>query len=389
MPMLAFKAIGRRHEAFLRALPHRVIQRGAAFVSVEFIGMIQQQKVSETHLASGPAIDIGYTRDFAQAHEKAGFDRILVPYQSTSPDAMLTVAYAAGVTERIHFMLAHRPGFVAPTLAARQLATLDQLSGGRLAVHFISGGSDIEQRRDGDFLSHDERYARTDEYLHILRRVWTESKPFDHEGRYYRFEQAFSEVKPKQAPYVPIYFGGASAPALEVAGKHADVYALWGESKDQVHEQVTRVRAEAAKHGRDVRFSVSFRPILAATEKAAWERAEHILAETRRLRAEQGSGEATPQQSEGARRLLAAAGEGVRADDRLWTGVAKEIGGRSNSTALVGTPSQVAETLAEYYALGVTTFLIRGFDPLEDALDYGRELIPLTRELTSRVAHAA
>ncbi|MGV7244439.1 LLM class flavin-dependent oxidoreductase, partial [Caballeronia sp. M23-90] len=83
-------------------------------MSVEFIGMIQQQKVSETHLARGPAIDIGYTRDFAQAHEKAGFDRILVPYQSTSPDAMLTVAYAAGVTERIHFMLAHRPGFVAP-----------------------------------------------------------------------------------------------------------------------------------------------------------------------------------------------------------------------------------------------------------------------------------
>ena len=358
-------------------------------MSVEFIGMIQQQKVSETYLARGPAIDIDYTRNFAQAHEKAGFDRILVPYQSTSPDAMLTVAYAAGVTQRIHFMLAHRPGFVAPTLAARQLATFDQLSGGRLAVHFISGGSDVEQRRDGDYLSHDERYARTDEYLQILRRVWTESEPFDHEGRYYRFEQAFSEVKPKQTPYVPIYFGGASAPAIEVAGKHADVYALWGESKEQVHEQVTRVRAEAAKHGRNVRFSVSFRPILAATEKAAWERAEHILAETRRLRAEQGLGEGAPQQSEGARRLLAAAGNGVRADDRLWTGVAKEIGGRSNSTALVGTPAQVAETLAEYHALGVTTFLIRGFDPLEDALDYGRELIPATRELTSRVAHAA
>jgi len=215
------------------------------------------------------------------------------------------------------------------------------------------------------------------------------SEPFDHEGRYYRFEKAFSEVKPKQAPYVPIYFGGASAPAIEVAGKHADVYALWGESKEQVREQVTRVRAEAAKHGRNVRFSVSFRPILAATEKAAWERAEYILAETRRLRAEQGLGEATPQQSEGARRLLAAAGDGVRADDRLWTGVAKEIGGRSNSTALVGTPAQVAQTLAEYHALGVTTFLIRGFDPLEDALDYGRELIPATRELTSQIAHAA
>jgi alkanesulfonate monooxygenase len=358
-------------------------------VSVEFIGMIQPQKVSETHLAKGPAIDIEYLRAFAQAHENAGFDRILVPYQSTSPDALLTVAYAAGVTKRVNFMLAHRPGFVAPTLAARQIATLDQLSGGRLAVHFISGGSDAEQRRDGDYLSHDDRYARTDEYLHILRRVWTEAAPFDHHGRFYRFEQAYSDVRTKQAPHVPIYFGGASAPAIEVAGKHADVYALWGESKEQVREQVTRVRAEAAKHGRSVRFSVSFRPILADTEAAAWERAEHILAETRRLRAEQGLGEGAPLQSEGARRLLAAAGDGVRADERRWTGVAKEIGGRSNSTALVGTPAQVAETLAQYHELGVTTFLIRGFDPLEDAIDYGRELIPATRELTSRVAHAA
>jgi alkanesulfonate monooxygenase len=360
-----------------------------ANVSVEFIGMIQQRKISETHRPQGPSIDTDYVRSFAQAHEGAGFNRILVPHSSTSPDATITIAYAASVTSRIHFMLAHRPGFVAPTLAARQIATLDHFSGGRLAVHFISGGSDEDQRRDGDFLSHDDRYARTDEYLEILRRVWTEDKPFDHEGRFYRFEKAFSEVKPKQTPHVPIYFGGASEPALAVAGKHADVYALWGESKQQVAQQLARVRAEAAKHGRTVRFSVSFRPILAATEKAAWERAEAILEDTRRLRVEQGFSRGGPQQSEGARRLLAAAGDGVRADERLWTAVAREIGGRSNSTALVGTPSQVAQTLSEYYALGVTTFLIRGFDPLEDAIDYGRELIPATRELTARVQHAA
>ncbi|MCY0387404.1 LLM class flavin-dependent oxidoreductase [Robbsia sp. Bb-Pol-6] len=358
-------------------------------MSVEFIGMIQPNKVSEIHPAQGPAVDVPYLQRFAQAHEEAGFDRVLVPYHSTSPDAMLTVAYASSVTRRVHFMLAHRPGFVAPTLAARQLATLDQLSGGRLAVHIISGGSDAEQRRDGDFLSHDERYARTDEYLEILRRVWTDSAPFDHAGKFYRFEQGFSDVKPRQQPHLPIYFGGASAPAIAVAGKHADVYALWGESKEQVAEQIARVRAAARGHGRDPRFSVSFRPILAATEKAAWERADDILARTRQLRAAQGVDRGAPLQSEGARRLLAAAGAGVRADDRLWTGIAKEIGGRSNSTALVGTPGQVAETLAEYYALGVTTFLVRGFDPVEDAIEYGRELLPRTRELTERVRQAA
>lgn len=358
-------------------------------MTIEFIGMIQTRKVSETHAPQGPAIDLQYVEQFAQAHETAGFDRVLVPYHSTSPDALLTVAHAASVTQRVHFMLAHRPGFVAPTLAARQLATLDHYSGGRLAVHIISGGDDAEQRRDGDFLSHDERYARTDEYVSILRRIWTEAKPFDHTGQYYRFEQGFSEVKPVQQPHIPIYFGGASAPALEIAGRHADVYALWGESKAQVREQVTRVRAEAARHGRSVRFSVSFRPILAATETAAWERAERILAETKRLRALSGQGVGGPAQSEGARRLLAASGGADLADERLWTAIAREIGGRSNSTALVGTPEQVADALEEYHALGVTTFLIRGFDPLEDALDYGRTLIPATRERIARTERAA
>ena len=364
------------------------IQGRNTMSDIEFIGMIQAQKVSEIHPARGPAIDRDYVRAFAQAHEQAGFDRVLVPHHSTSPDATLTVAYAASVTERIHFMLAHRPGFVSPTLAARQFASLDQFSGGRLGVHYISGGSDDEQKRDGDWLDHDQRYARTDEYLEVLRKVWTADQPFDHEGAHYRFKDAFSEVKPVQTrngrPHVPVYFGGASEAAIPVAGKHADVYALWGESLDQARELTGRVRAEAARHGRSVRFSVSFRPILAETEAKAWERADSILAETRRLRVVQGCGRGGPLQSEGARRLLAAAEQGTRLDKRLWTAVAQEIGGRSNSTALVGTPEQVADALLDYHALGVTTFLIRGFDPLEDAIDYGRELIPRTRELVAQ-----
>lgn len=353
-------------------------------MSVDFIGMIQSQKQSEIHPPSGPVIDRDYVCAFAQAHEQAGFDRILVPHHSTGPSATLTIAYAASVTERIHFMLAHRPGFTAPTLAARQIATLDQFSGGRLGVHFISGGSDSEQQRDGDYLDHDQRYARTDEYLQLLRRIWTEKTPFDHEGQFYRFMQGFSEVKPAQQPHVPIYFGGASEAALAVAGKHADVYALWGESLDQVRELTTRVRAEAAKHGREVRFSVSFRPVLAETEEKAWARADSILERTRALRVQAGYSRGGPQQSEGARRLLAAADKGDRVDQRLWTAIARETGGRSNSTGLVGTPEQVAQALLAYYELGVTTFLIRGFDPLEDAIDYGRELIPRVRELVAQ-----
>ena len=354
-------------------------------MSVEFIGMIATRKASEIHAADGPVIDRDYVRQFAQAHEQAGFDRILVAHHSTGPDASLVVSYAASVTERLGFMLAHRPGFVEPTLAARQLATLDQFTGGRLAVHIISGGDDAEQRRDGDFLSHDERYARTDEYVDLLRRIWTSDRQFDHNGAYYRFEGGFSEVKPVQKPHIPIYFGGASAPAIDVAGRHADIYALWGETHEQVREQIARVRASAARHGRQIRFSVSFRPILAETEAGAWARAEGILERTRALRAAQGlQGQGDPKQSEGARRLLAAAEQGDRVDKRLWTAIARATGARSNSTALVGTPEQVADALLDYWDLGVTTFLIRGFDPLEDAIDYGRELIPLTRELIAK-----
>ena len=342
--------------------------------------MIQPHEVSETIPRKGPAVDPAYVRVFAQAHEHAGFDRILVPASSSSPDTLLTVTYAASVTDKIKFLLAHRPGFVAPTLAARQLATLDHYTNGRLAVHYITGGSDEDQQRDGDFLNHDERYARTDEYLTVLRRVWAEDKPFDHEGTYYRAKGVVSEVKPLQGQRVPIYFGGASAPALQVAGKHADVYALWGESLARAGDLVRRVRAEATLQGRHVDFSISFRPILGKTEDEAWAKAERILEDTRRLRVSQGYSRGVgPQQSEGAQRLLADAAKGDRVGERLWTAIARELGGQSNSTSLVGTPEQVADALLKYYDLGITTFLIRGFDPLVDAIEYGRELLPLVR----------
>ena len=216
-------------------------------MSLQFIGMIQSQKTSEIHPANGPVVDPDYVSAFAQAHEAAGFDRILVPHHSTGPSAQLTIAHAAAHTSRIGFLLAHRPGFVAPTLAARELATLDQFTGGRLAVHLISGGSDAEQRRDGDYLDHDQRYERTDEYVGLLRRLWTSDQPFDHAGKHYRFDGGFSEVKPRQQPHIPVFFGGASDAALPVAGKHADVYALWGESLEQTADLTRRVRGISSR----------------------------------------------------------------------------------------------------------------------------------------------
>ena len=357
-------------------------------MTIEFIGYIATRESSEIIPAQGPVIDVDHVEKVARAHEASGFDRALVAFHSTSPESILVAGHAAAATSRLGLMIAHRPGFTQPTLAARQFATLDQLTRGRVAVHIITGGDDTEQRQDGDFLSKDERYARTDEYLDVVKRTWTSEAPFDHEGRFYRFERAFSTVKPVQKPHIPIYFGGASDAAIPVAGRHADIYALWGETHDQVRELIARVRAAAAVHGRRPRFSLSLRPILADTEERAWKRADEFLERATALIHQTGFARSREPVNAGSLRLLEAAARGPRLDRRLWTGMAALTGARGNSTALVGTPEQVAEALIDYYDLGVTTFLIRGFEPHADAVDYGRALIPLTRELAARRAAA-
>jgi alkanesulfonate monooxygenase len=357
-------------------------------MSIEFIGFIATQESSEALAPHGPLIDKAYVAAVARAHEYAGFDRALIAYGSPMPDALQVAAYAAHQTSRLKLLIAHRPGFVVPTLAARSLATLDHFSDGRVAVHIISGGDDAEQQRDGDFLTHDERYARTGEYLDVVKKTWLSDAPFDHDGRFYRIRGNYSAVKPLQKPHLPIYFGGSSDAAIEVAGQYADVYALWGEPVAQVRETINKVRAAAARYGRErhIRFSLSLRPIVADTEDAAWARAQRTLEAARDVVARSPAFKNRPYspQNIGSQRLLEAARRGKVVDQRLWTEIAQLTGAAGNSTSLVGTPEQVTESLLAYHEIGVTTFLIRGFDPLQDALQYGRELIPLVREAVAR-----
>jgi alkanesulfonate monooxygenase len=350
---------------------------------VEILGMIGTRDASESRPGSGPAIDPVYTRRFARAHEEAGFDRILIGYGSSWPEGTQVAAHVAAHTERLGLLVAHRPGFVAPTLASRLFATLDQFSGGRVAVHTITGGHDAEQRRDGDYLDHDERYDRTDEYLTILRRAWTSSEPFDFEGRHYRFEGYAPGVLPYGDRHLPLFFGGSSEAADRVGGKHADTFMLWGEPLAETAEQIASVKAAAAAAGRPApRISVSFRPIIAPTEELAWERAHGILD-----RIKNGPGLSFLQerkpgapQNEGSRRLLRAAEKGDLHDRALWTPTATAAGAGGNTTALVGTPETVAAAILDYVEIGVDTVLIRGYDPLDDAVDYGRYVIPLVRQ---------
>lgn len=351
---------------------------------LELIGMIgvrpEGADGAAVHVIGGE-IDAAWVRDFSRAHERAGFDKVLVGYTATAADGFLVASHAAAHTERLGYLIAHRPGFVTPTLAARKAATLDQFTGGRVSLHIITGGSDADQAKDGDWLDHDTRYRRTDEYLALLRRTWTEERPFDFEGEFYHVAKAYSEIKPVQKPHIPLYFGGASGAAHAIGAKHCDVYMLWGEPLAAIRQRIAELRAAGARVGREPRVSVSLRPIIAPTEDGAWDKARRILAT---VQAKQGDRTLPLPEAVGAQRLVEFARQGELHDKRLWTPIAAAVGGAGNTTALVGTPEQVAESLLDYYDLGVTTLLIRGFDPLRDAEEYGRELIPLVRAGVAR-----
>ena len=343
---------------------------------VEMIGWVAPRVSSEIIASAGPPFNTDVITESAKLHEAADFDRVLVGYFSGAPDGFMITAHAAAQTERLAFLLAHRPGFISPTLAARKLATLDQLSNGRLAVHLIAGGSDVDQAKDGDFLGHGDRYRRLDEYAGILRRTWTETAPFDHDGQFYRLKGAHADIRCRQSPHIPVYGGGGSDAAIAALAPHLDVFMLWGEPLADTAAFMARVHNASARHGRTPTFSLSTRPILAETDNKAWDRAHYIL-----TRIERSGRKFEQRKNIGSLRLLAAAEARELQDSCLWMKLAQATGAPGNSTALVGAPDTVAKALVEYYKLGATSLLIRGYDPLPDAQQYGAELIPLVRKL--------
>ena len=347
----------------------------------EMIGWAAPQESSEIMAPRGPVFDADVLARTAQVHEAAGFDRVLIGYFTNAPDGFLVASHVAASTERLGLLLAHRPGFVAPTLAARQLATLDQLSRGRAAVHIISGGNDADQARDGDFADHGVRYRRSAEYVRVLRQTWQAQQPFDHAGEFYRVEGALSSVRPWAGDAIPVYGGGGSDDAIATLAPVIDTFMLWGEPLAETAAFMERVRAAAAPEGNEIRFSVSTRPIIADTEDAAWAKARRYL-DT--VLATSTRPAPTSASNVGSQRLLDIAARDEVYDRCLWTPLAAATGARGNSTALVGTPDTVAEALADYVDVGASVLLIRGYEPLADAEAYGRELIPRVREVVRR-----
>jgi alkanesulfonate monooxygenase len=332
---------------------------------------------------------LDYLVDVAKAAEDAGFTFALVPVGSACQDAWLASGIIAGRTEKLKFLVAMRPGFVAPVLAARMSNTFDQLTQGRVMINVVTGGYPAELAADGDFMEHDERYARTQEFMQVVRKAWTEPKRWSHQGTYYKVEGASVVPRPYQRPYPPFYFGGASEAARKVGAEEADVYLLWGETLEMVRERIADMRRRAAGVGRTLRFGLRIHVVVRETEDEAWAAADALIANIPESFQESMSKVLSRTDSEGERRQ-----QGMRKADgseelvigpNLWAGIGKARVGVG--TALVGSGENVARRIHEYVDAGIDTFIFSGYPHLEEAQRFGRYVMPhLQRaEATSRV----
>ncbi|TDC65674.1 LLM class flavin-dependent oxidoreductase [Streptomyces hainanensis] len=318
---------------------------------------------------------VGYLGQIARAAEQLGFVGALTPTGAWCEDAWLTTAMISQHTERLKFLVAFRPGFVSPTLAAQMASTYQRQTGGRLLLNIVTGGEGAEQRAYGDFLDKDARYARTGEFLHVVRGLW-EGKTVDLAGERLSVEGARLTRLPEPVP--EIYFGGSSPAALDVAARHVDVYLTWGEPPTQVAEKIARVRESAAEHGRSPRFGIRLHVINRDTSDEAWAEARRLLDgfdPATVAAVQEGLGHS---ESEGQRRMLALHGgrrDGLEIHPNLWAGIGLVRGGAG--TALVGSHQEVADRILEYHALGIEEFVLSGYPHLEAAYWFGEGVLPL------------
>jgi alkanesulfonate monooxygenase len=322
------------------------------------------------------APDLGYIGQIARSAEQLGFVGALTPTSSWCEDAWLMTAALTQVTSTFKFLVAARPGFMSPTLAAHMAATYQRVSGGRLLLNIVTGGDDVEQRRFGDHLDKAARYRRAGEFLHIFRELWT-GQPVDFVGEHYDIRGG--QIIP--APVWPqIYLGGSSAGAIDVAARYADVYLTWGEPPAAVVEKLDQVRSRAKDHQRELRYGIRLHVIARPTAAEAWAQAQRLLdgldpeAIARAQAIQQASG------SEGQRRMSAL--HNGRTDQleiypNLWAGIGLVRGGAG--TALVGSYDEVADRILEYHQLGIDEFILSGYPHLEEAYQVGEGVVPALR----------
>lgn len=324
--------------------------------------------------------ELEYLVQVAKAADRGGFLGALIPTGSFCEDAWLVAAAITQHTARLKALVAFRPGFVLPAVAAQTAASFQKLTQDRLLLNVVTGGNSREQQGFGDFLDHDARYERTAEFLHVVRGVWG-GPGYSFEGKHYRVQQG-GLVEPLLS-HPTLYFGGASEAAERVAAQHADVYLAWGEPPPMLRERIASVQRRAAQHGRTLRFGIRLHVITRDTEEEAWREAQRLLDgippgaiedAQKALGALDSVGQARMRSLHGGR---CSAVRELEIYPNLWAGVGLVRGGAG--TALIGSHQQVAERIAEYEALGIDTFILSAYPNLEEAVRVGEQLLPLVR----------
>jgi alkanesulfonate monooxygenase len=338
--------------------------------------------------ARGRRADTGYLRQIAQAADRMGFVGALTPTSSNCEDAWLICTALAGYTERLKFLVAFRPGFLLPTLAAQMAATMQRITDNRVLINIVTGGDADEQQSFGDFLDHDARYERTEEFLDVFRRCW--DGKFDYEGAHYQVKGGGLKSPYGWAPPArpAIYFGGASSAAERVAARYTNVYLLWGEPPGWVAERVMRMRELAAQEGRSLRFGIRLHVIAREREEEARAAAEGILQAMTPEQIATAMQRAANTESVGQQRMAAlhsgqADMDALFVSPNLWAGIG--LVRRGAGTALVGSYDQVAERIREYAQIGLDTFILSGYPHLEECYNVGEELLPRLRDVVANV----
>ena len=330
-------------------------------------------------------VDLAYLQQIAGAADQLGYEGVLIPTGRSCEDPWVIASSLIGATRKLKFLVAVRPGLHQPSLAARMAATFDRLSGGRLLVNLVTGGDQAELEGDGVFMDHAARYEQSAEFIRIWREVLArshDSQSFDFEGKHLSVKGAKLLFPPVQRPYPPVYFGGSSEAAHELAAEQVEAYLTWGEPPAEVARKVADVRARAARKGRTVEFGIRLHVIVRETEAAAWQAAEDLISRVDDDTVNRAQAAFARMDSEGQRRMAALHAGGrkrTRADleisPNLWAGVGLVRGGAG--TALVGDPKTVAARIEEYAALGLDKFILSGYPHLEEAYRFAELVFPL------------
>ncbi|MBJ2154661.1 FMNH2-dependent alkanesulfonate monooxygenase [Variovorax sp. IB41] len=330
-------------------------------------------------------IDLAYLQQIAGAADNLGYEGVLIPTGRSCEDPWVIASSLIGATKNLKFLVAVRPGLHQPSLAARMAATFDRLSGGRLLVNLVTGGDQAELEGDGVYLDHASRYEQSAEFIRIWREILARShdgEGFDFEGKHLSVKGAKLLYPPVQKPYPPVWFGGSSAAAHDLAAEQVDAYLTWGEPPAEVSKKIADVRARAQKQGRRVEFGIRLHVIVRETEDAAWKAAEELISRVNDDTVIRAQAAFARMDSEGQRRMAALHAGGAKRSraeleisPNLWAGVGLVRGGAG--TALVGDAKTVAARIEEYAALGLDKFILSGYPHLEEAYRFAELVFPL------------